>query len=279
MEFSDRVQMVPGSLAAVVVLASLMTAPTAIGAPAAEAPSTTAPASPATSGVAPRHGKPGVKKWSGAHDATVHHPFDDVKKWTGVFDDPKRDEWQKPNELVGALRLHSGDRVADLGAGTGYFAKTLSAAVGPTGTVFAVEVEPKFVEHLRARAEKEGTANVVPVLASFDNPRLPAGVMDLVLIVDTYHHFDDRLRYFRDLRRSLAPGGRVAIVDFRKKPLPVGPGLEHKLDRAFVIDEMLQSGYRLAEDLDELLPYQYVLIFAPVADPAASAPTSAGTVH
>src|SRR5204863_3661274 len=141
-------------------------------------------------------------------------------QWSKVFDDPGRAAWQKPEELVAALHLQPGQRVADLGAGTGYFSRLLSTAVGADGTVFAVEIEPNLVTHLRDRAEREGTRNVVPVLASADDPRLPAGMLDVILIVDTYHHVDDRIGYFRNLRRALRPSGRVAIVDWQKRPCP-----------------------------------------------------------
>jgi ubiquinone/menaquinone biosynthesis C-methylase UbiE len=195
-------------------------------------------------------------------DATSHRRFDDPAYWSKVFDDPGRAAWQKPEELVAALGLRPGQCVADLGAGTGYFSHLLSAAVGPTGTVLAVDPEPNLVAHLRERAEREGSANVVPVLASLDNPRLPAGLVDVVLIVDTFHHIDDRVAYFRRLRQALRPPGRIAIVDWQKRELPVGPEMDHKLAREQVVREMETAGYRLVEE-PSILPYQYFLIFQP----------------
>jgi SAM-dependent methyltransferase len=130
--------------------------------------------------------------------------------------------------------------------------------------VYAVEPEPKLLAHLRARAEQEGTPNVIPVLGSLDDPRLPPGGVDLVLIVDTYHHIDDRRAYVQRLQRMLAPGGRVAIVDWQKRKLPVGPGMDHKLAREQVVGEMEASGYRLTAEPD-VLAYQYFLIFTPEA--------------
>jgi ubiquinone/menaquinone biosynthesis C-methylase UbiE len=193
-------------------------------------------------------------------DATSHHSFADVAHWEQVFDDPGRDSWQKPRELVAALELRPGMRVADLGAGTGYFSRYLSEAVGPAGAVFAVDTEPNLVVHLRARAEHEHTGNVVPILASADDPRLPADSTDVVLIVDTYHHIDDRRGYLRRLQRVLRERGRVVVVDWQKQPLPVGPPPDHKLAREQVVDEMTAVGYRLVAD-PAILPYQYVLIF------------------
>jgi predicted methyltransferase len=192
--------------------------------------------------------------------ATATHSFADVAQWSKVFDDPKRDVWQKPRELVAALALPAGATVADLGAGTGYFEPYLAAAVGPTGSVLAVETEPTLVAHLRQRAEQEHLTTVTPLLASFDNPRLPAASLDLLLIVDTYHHLDHRRRYLPQLARALRPGGRIAIVDWKPGKLPEGPEPDHKLPPEQVIAEMQAAGYTLVAQPD-VLPYQYFLIF------------------
>jgi ubiquinone/menaquinone biosynthesis C-methylase UbiE len=208
--------------------------------------------------------KPGERD---PHGATARHPFDDVEKWVKVFDDPARDEWQRPREVVEALGPRPGMIAADLGAGTGYFTRHLAKAVAPNGFVLAIDTEPGMVKHLGERAANERIGNIVPVLAAPDNPFLPPGRVDLVLIVDTYHHIDDRLNYFERLKGSLAPRGRVAIIDFHKRPLPVGPSMEHKLAREFVIDEMREGRWSLVDERT-FLPHQYFLIFAPAA-PAA----------
>jgi ubiquinone/menaquinone biosynthesis C-methylase UbiE len=194
------------------------------------------------------------------HDATARHAFDDVAHWVTIFDDPGRDTWQKPAEVVATLRLSPGRTVADIGAGTGYFTRHLSGAVGDGGTVFAVEIEPKLLAHLRQRAETEKTGNVVPILGSLDDPRLPPASADVILIVDTIHHIDDRPEYLRRLRRALRPGGRVAVVDFKREKTPVGPPVEHRLERERVVEAFELAGYRLAEE-PRFLPYQYFLIF------------------
>jgi len=201
---------------------------------------------------------------AGPHDATSHQPFGDVEHWQRVFDDPARDAWQKPQALVAALEIRPGMAVADLGAGTGYLSRYLAAAVGHRGTVFAVETEPKLLEHLRRRAELERTAQVVPVLGSSDDPRLPTGRIDLVVILDTYHHIDGRLAYFRRLRRILTPLGRVAIIDWHKRELPVGPAPDHKLAREQVVGEMQRAGWTLTAEYT-VLSYQYFLVFRPRA--------------
>jgi ubiquinone/menaquinone biosynthesis C-methylase UbiE len=198
----------------------------------------------------------------GAHDATARHSFENVQHWVSIFDDPARDAWQKPAGVVEALQLRPGMCVADLGAGTGYFSSYLAAAVGEGGTVFAVDTEPNLVAHLRERAEHEHTPHVVPILASADNPRLPVGAVDVVLIVDTVHHIDDRINYLRRLRHVLKPGGRIAVIDFKKQDIPVGPPPEHKLAREQIVEEFGRAGYRLVSEPD-ILPYQYFLIFQP----------------
>jgi ubiquinone/menaquinone biosynthesis C-methylase UbiE len=199
---------------------------------------------------------------AGPHDATSRRAFDDVEHWQRVFDDPARDAWQKPQALVDALAIAPGMAVADIGAGTGYLSRHLATAVGERGAVFAVETEPKLLVHLRRRAEAEGTPQVVPVLGSTGDPRLPTARIDLIVILDTYHHVDDRLAYFRRLRRVLVPSGRLAIIDWHKRELPVGPALDHKLAREHVLDEMERAGWALEAE-HTFLPYQYFLVFRP----------------
>lgn len=203
--------------------------------------------------------------------ATSHRRFDDVEHWSRVFDDPARDAWQKPDEVVAALELAAGEAVADIGAGTGYFEKRLSTAVGPSGAVFAVEVEPNLVAHLRERAEREGTTNVVPVLASTDEPRLAPRSVDAVLFADAYHHVDGRRGYLERLKRALRSGARVVVIEWKAGKQPVGPKEEdHKLARDQVVREMTQAGFTLVAE-PAVLPHQYVLVFraaatAPAAD-------------
>lgn len=196
------------------------------------------------------------------HGATSRHRFDDAERWAAVFDDPARDEWQKPEAVVEALEVGLGDRVADIGAGTGYFTVRLARAVGEEGRVFAVEIESSLIDHLKARAGEAGLSQVVPVLAEPHDPGLPAAGVDVVLICDTWHHIDHRVRYLDRLAAALAPGGRVAVVDFREGDLPVGPPEGHKLGRDHVVAEFEEAGWHLTDERD-ILPYQYFLVFAP----------------
>ena len=189
-----------------------------------------------------------------------HHGFADARRWAAAFDAPDRDAWQKPGEVIAALGIRPGLSVADVGAGTGYFAVRLASAVAPGGVVYAEDVEPGMLRWLRDRADKEGLSNIVPVLGSAGEPRLPPGSCGLVLIVDTWHHLEDRVGYARKLKSALKPGGRVAVVDFKTGKLPVGPPPAMKLSPQTVESEFRAAGYRMASP-PRMLTYQYILVF------------------
>jgi SAM-dependent methyltransferase len=192
---------------------------------------------------------------------THQHSFRDADKWAHVFDDPERDAWQKPHEVIQVLALEPDARVADLGAGTGYFAARLANML-PKGRVYAVDIEPDMVRYLQARAQREGLRNVIALKGEPDDPLLPEKV-DLILVVDVYHHIEARADYFRRLRASLRPGGRIAIVDFRLDS-PQGPPRAARIAPQAVKAEMKAAGYAVAAEHD-FLPYQYFLVFAPAS--------------
>lgn len=184
--------------------------------------------------------------------------FDNAADWVKTFDDPARDSWQMPARVIEALQLKKGQVVADIGAGTGYFATRLAkSAAAPK--VYAVDIEPSMVAHLTERAKGEGLANITAVLAGADTPNLPEPV-DVVLIVDTYHHIPNRVAYFTALKSKLKPGGRVAIVDFRKEA-PQGPPVEFRFTPDQVTAEMAKAGFRLQANHD-FLPQQLFVIYA-----------------
>ncbi len=199
--------------------------------------------------------------WGLAQDRGDHHQhgFQDAERWARIFDDPARDAWQKPSEVIRALAPAPDALVADIGSGTGYFAVRLARAV-PKGRVYGADTEPDMVGYLTARARREGLANLTAVRAAPDDPRLP-GPVDLVLIVDTYHHVAERAGYFSRLRRSLRPGGRVAIIDFLPDAAE-GPPRVARIPAAVVKEEMTRAGYRLASQ-HTFLPNQYFLVFVP----------------
>ena len=189
----------------------------------------------------------------------MHRRFDDAEKWSKIFDDPARDAWQKPAEVIAALKLAPDAIVADIGSGTGYFAVRLARAV-PRGKVYGADLEPDMVKFLNARATRESLGNLTSHAASEEGPNLPAPV-DLALVVDTYHHIPRRTRYFERLKAALRPGGRVAIIDFRLES-PTGPPVKHRIPPDQVKTEMERAGYRLHEQPD-FLPNQYFLLFVP----------------
>ncbi len=191
-------------------------------------------------------------------EQSYHRSFDDARKWTKVFDDPARDEWQKPDEVIRALELAPDAAVGDIGSGTGYFAVRLGRAL-PQGRVYGADVAPDMVRFLNERAAKEKLPNVRSHRAGDSDSNLPAPV-DLVLVVDTYHHIGGRSAYFERLKAKLKPGGRVAIIDFRLES-PVGPPREHRIAPEQVTSELERAGYRLAAKHD-FLPNQYFLVFA-----------------
>jgi SAM-dependent methyltransferase len=186
-----------------------------------------------------------------------HHSFGNAETWAKEFDDPARDAWQKPDDVLDALQLARTAYVADIGAGTGYFSARIAKRV-PDGKVFAVDIEPDMLRYLRERAHRERLHALQAVQASADSPNLPAPV-DVALIVDTYHHIDDRVAYFSRLKSMLRPGGRLAIVDF-KTDAPEGPPPERRIPPEKVTVELEQAGYSLIAKRD-FLPRQYFLVF------------------
>ena len=203
------------------------------------------------------HRHTGGHDMSGGSDRGYHRSFDNAEMWAKEFDDPARDAWQKPEQVLDALRLERTAIIADLGAGTGYFSVRIAKRV-PEGKVFAVDIEPDMVRYLRERAQQEHLGVLVPVLASTESPNLPEPV-DFVLVVDTYHHIDHRIAYFAKLRESLRPNGRLAIVDF-KADLPNGPPPEHRISPEKATAELNAAGYSLVAT-HPFLPRQYFLVF------------------
>jgi ubiquinone/menaquinone biosynthesis C-methylase UbiE len=187
----------------------------------------------------------------------MHHRFDDPEKYAKSFDDPARDAWQMPARVIETLRLRPDASVADIGAGTGYFSVRLARAV-PTGTVYAVDIEPAMLAHIGQRAGSESLGNIVTIQATGASANLPKPV-DMILIVDTYHHLPDRPAYFRALAKSLSPGGRIAIIDF-KKDAPEGPPVEFRFEADQIVAEMKQAGFAL-DARHTFLPRQHFLIF------------------
>lgn len=188
---------------------------------------------------------------------THQHGFTGAEQWAQVFDDPDRDKWQKPHEVIQALGLKPDSIVADIGAGTGYFATRLAHMV-TQGTVYGVDTEPDMVKYLSDRAKKLDLQNLVALQGKSDSPQLPKKV-DLVVFVDVFHHVENRPAYLKMIRASLNANGRIAVIDFRMDS-PIGPPKEGRIAPDQVKAELKNAGFSLIEDLN-FLPNQYFLIF------------------
>ncbi len=175
------------------------------------------------------------------------------------LNDPSRDAWQKPQGVVEKLAITPGSRIADLGAGGGYFTWYLAKAVGARGTVYAVEINETALNMIFKEMVARGTPNVRPVRAEPHDPRLPEPV-DLVFSCDTYHHMKDRVAYFRSLASSLRPGGRVAILDSHPRGFVSGM-FGHRTAKEEVRLEMETAGYRLMNDYT-VVEQQHFQVFA-----------------
>jgi ubiquinone/menaquinone biosynthesis C-methylase UbiE len=172
-----------------------------------------------------------------------------------------RDEWQKPDEVIALLEVREGARVADLGAGGGYFTFKLAAAVGDTGRVYAVDVDDDMVAYLSERVDEEGAENVEVIRGEYHDPLLPDGRIDLLFTSNTYHHIQERSDYFARLLLDLASNGRVAILELNDQgwfPRTFG----HMTPKQTIVDEMTTAGYRLVDDFD-IVERQHFLVFAP----------------
>ena len=175
------------------------------------------------------------------------------------LESPSRQEWQKPDQVVERLQLKSGQRVAEIGSGSGYFVVRFARAVGEAGKVYAVDIDPDMLNYLRWRAEKEELPNIELVRATPDDPKLAGSSVDMVFLCNTIHHIENRDRYYPYITRALREGGRLVIVDFYNRPLPV-PSPRVKIPRSDMIKEIEQAGFHLVEEYD-FLPHQYFLVF------------------
>ncbi len=200
------------------------------------------------------------------HGYGTHGNPADLDGYLARLEGEDRMAWQKPDEVVRALGLRPGARACDIGVGPGYFALRLARAVGPAGRVYAIDVEPRMIAILRERLREAGLANVRPILARGGKPALPPRPCDVILIVNTFHHFPDGPATLRALARRLAPGGRIVNVDFHKRELPMGPPLEHKVSREDFLVAAREAGLEVAAE-HAFLPYQYFLELSPA--PAA----------
>ena len=178
----------------------------------------------------------------------------------GLLEAPDRDEWQRPQQILDALGVADASVVADVGAGSGWFTVRLARRVGPNGLVYAQDVQPEMLAAITRRVQREGLRNVRPVLGRGSDPQLPAGALDGILLVGVVHEIDDRVELFANLARSLKPGGRLGVVDFRSGDSGPGPAAADRLSSAQIEAEATRAGLRLLRE-EPFLPFQYFLIF------------------
>ena len=191
-----------------------------------------------------------------ADDSATHHvDFHDIEQWEESLENPDRAKWQMPDRVVDSLDVQPRAVIADIGAGTGYFNLLFAKAVGDSGKVYAEEIEPELVRYMFDRRRLEGTPQVMPILGSPEDPRLPDG-LDLVFVCNTYRYIDGRRAYFARLLEKLEPAGRLAIIDFTPTPQTA----ETRISADQVREELEAVGYELAE-VFTFLPVQYFLVF------------------
>ena len=168
--------------------------------------------------------------------------------------------WQRPDRVLGLLAIREGERVADIGAGLGFFTDGLSSLVGVSGKVYAVEFDPVLVDHLEVSSRANRNANMAVIHATESEPGLPVDELDLILTVNTWHRFGDRAPIRAAVREALKPGGRFVVVDWHMGEIPVLPEEAQRLPRETLIKEMIAEGWTLMTD-SRSLEYQYLLIF------------------
>lgn len=175
-----------------------------------------------------------------------------------IFDYPERDQKLHINQVMDLLGISPGKAVADIGAGSGWFTVRAARRVTDSGKVYAIEINPAAITHIKERAQKENLANVQTVLGAEDDPRLPPASVDAVLLLKTYHEVAKPVDLLRNLRTALRPGARVGIID------RTGSGTDHGVQKKVVLHETEEAGYRLLQEHDDLVKddkMDYFLIF------------------
>jgi ubiquinone/menaquinone biosynthesis C-methylase UbiE len=190
----------------------------------------------------------------------MHGLHNDPKAYIGSLEDPKRDAYQKPHEVLTALNLKPGEVIADIGAGSGYFTFRLAHRVGAHGKIYAVDVSPDMILHINRRTREFKATNVASILADPDDPLLPEQSVNRFFFSNSWHHIENQTKYLSLMRKMLKPNGEVVMIDFHKKETPVGPPLKTRIAREDLLKQMESNGYKLTKE-HTFLPYQYFLVF------------------
>ncbi len=181
----------------------------------------------------------------------------DFDQLSARFEDPARAEWQKPEKVIASLGPLEGKTVADIGAGTGYFSFPISKQAAK---VIAIDIDQRFLDYIaqKKQTQKIG-ANIETRLTKPDSPGLKPGEADMILIVDTYHHIEGRIEYFKKLKKCLRKDGVLVIIDFKKMKTPPGPPVELRVAQEQVESELKSAGFTIVSADKDLLPYQYII--------------------
>lgn len=185
----------------------------------------------------------------------------DPKAYISMLENPQRDAEQKPQEVIKALDIKEGETIADIGAGSGYFAFRFARHVGNSGRIYAVDINSDMIVFMNRHIRDNKMKNVVTVLSAPDDPLVTDASIDRFFICNTWHHVPNQNHYIALMKKMLRPGGQIIVIDYHKKELPVGPPPEMKMAREEVIKEMETGGFKLARE-HTFLPYQYFLVFA-----------------
>lgn len=178
----------------------------------------------------------------------------------GLLEQPDRTLWQKPDQIMDAVRVADGSTVADIGAGAGWFTVRLAQRVGPKGKVYAQDVQRIMLDAIKRRVQREGLENVTTVQAHGNDPMLPAKTLDAILMVDAYQEVENRVDYLRNLANALKPTGRIGIVNWKPGRGGPGPDPNERVAQSVVEGDAAAAGLKVIAHED--LPYQYLLVLS-----------------
>lgn len=194
----------------------------------------------------------------GAHNKANHYMnASEFEQLIERFESPDRDDWQKPQIVLEKLGDLKGKKIADIGAGTGYFGFKLAEA---GAHVVSVDVDERFIEYVQERKTKNNVENLETRLAEYDDPKLKSQEVDIIFTVDTYHHFDDKIAYLKKCKAGLKSGGKIVIVDFKKKKTPHGPPADHRVSGEKIAADLREAGFTDVEIDEKSLPEQNIVI-------------------
>jgi arsenite methyltransferase len=201
--------------------------------------------------------------WSAASQGTkeqIEKMHQDPKAYVAMLENPERAAEQKPEEVIAALNLKPGETIADIGAGSGYFAFRFAKSVGDSGHVYAVDINSDMILYMNRHIRDNRLKNVVTILSAPDDPLLMDGSVNRFFICNTWHHVPNQTQYIALMKKMLKPGGQIIVMDYKKEKLPVGPPPEMKMAREEVLSQMQAAGFKLLKE-HIFLPYQYFLVF------------------